>query len=65
MVYLDSEDLCYRENVVIAKAMSKYGSESYHTKQGSERVMSTYQKNIKAINSSRSEIHFSKLRVRK
>jgi hypothetical protein len=49
MVYLDSEDLCYRENVVIAKAISKYGSESYHTKQGSERVMSTYQKNIKAI----------------
>lgn len=49
MVYLDSEDLCYRENVVIAKAMSKYGSESYHTNQGSERVMSTYQKNIKAI----------------
>jgi hypothetical protein len=30
MVYLDSEDLCYRENVVIAKAISKYGSESYH-----------------------------------
>jgi hypothetical protein len=38
MVYLDSEDLCYRENVVIAKAMSKYGSEFYHTNQGSERV---------------------------
>ncbi len=48
MVYLDSEDLCYRENVVIAKAISKYGSESYHTKQGSERVMSRYQKNIKS-----------------
>jgi hypothetical protein len=28
MVYPDSEDLCYRENVVIAKAMSKYGSKS-------------------------------------
>jgi hypothetical protein len=48
MVYPDSEDLCYRENVVIAKAMSKYGSKSIiYARIG--KGISTYQKNIKAI----------------
>jgi hypothetical protein len=31
MVHLDSEDLCYRKDTVITNAISKYGSESYHS----------------------------------